>query len=688
MSGVVSGIVSGIVSGVVRRRAPHLAAVALVAAAYGAARPPRVDAAARAALASRFVLTRVGLDAAVGAPAGPTRRRRPVSPRLEHIAGWISSVGAGAALGDVDGDGLANDVCLVDPRTDAVTVAPVPGVPGAGRYPAFALPQGPLADRTMAPMGCLLADVNEDGRADAVVYYWGRPPLAFLRAGRAVGPRADDFRAVPLVPGDERWFTNAATFADVDGDGHADLVVGNYFDDGARVLDPRDPGGEHMQHSMSRAYNAGRNRVLLWAGAAPGGLLGTPPGARFRDAPDVFPEDVARGWTLAVGAQDLDGDLRPELYFANDFGPDRLLVNRSAPGRPRFVLAAGRRALAVPRSKTLGRDSFKGMGVDFGDLAGDGGVGLFVSNIAQPYALEESHFAWVPTGDARAVAAALARGVAPYADRSEALGLARSAWAWDAKLVDLDGDGAPEVVQATGFVRGTANRWPELQELATANDELLARPGAWPRFGAGDDLSGRTRNPLWTRMPNGRFVDVAPAVGFGEAAVSRGVAAADVDGDGDEDLVVANQWGESSLWRNDGPGPGRPRPAFLGLHLLLPLGASGAATAEHAGHPRLFEGRPALGAEARVLRDGRPPLAAQVDGGNGHSGKRAPELLFGLGAPAAGMPNSDEPAAGAPVRVALRWRDGDGRPHAETRTLAPGWHTLVLAWPAGAPAPR
>src|SRR3712207_7095987 len=43
-------------------------------------------------------------------------------------------------------------------------------------------------------------------------------------------------------------------------------------------------------------------------------------------------EEVAHSWTLAVGAADLDGDLLPELYFANDFGPDRLLHNRSQPG--------------------------------------------------------------------------------------------------------------------------------------------------------------------------------------------------------------------------------------------------------------------------------------------------------------------------------------------------------------------
>ncbi len=67
--------------------------------------------------------------------------------------------------------------------------------------------------------------------------------------------------------GGERWYTNAATFADRDGDGHVDLVIGNYFQDGARILDATATGREETQNSMSRASNGGRNRLLLWARA-------------------------------------------------------------------------------------------------------------------------------------------------------------------------------------------------------------------------------------------------------------------------------------------------------------------------------------------------------------------------------------------------------------------------------------
>ena len=259
-------------------------------------------------------------------------------------------------------------------------------------------------------------------------------------------------------------------------------------------------------------------------------------------------------WTLAIGAADLDGDLLPELYFANDFGPDRLLHNRSRPGEFRFALLEGRKTLTSPNSKVVGRDSFKGMGVDFGDLNGDGILDIFVSNIAAEFALEESHFAFLGTGET----ARMRQGIAPFHDESERLGLSRSSWGWDAKLADFDNDGSLEVIQAVGFLRGATDRWPELQELAMGNDEFLRDPRNWPRFGPGDDLSGHDRNLLRDAGRRAIVTGTSPRTWtWSSPGVSRGIAVADVDGDGALDFAVANQWAASSFYRNTGPAAGR-----------------------------------------------------------------------------------------------------------------------------------
>ena len=610
----------------------RLVAIALVAAMYGLTRPRTLSPDHRAILANRFSFRSTLLPTISHSVA---RTIRTVNPSLRDIAAWISAVGAAVALNDLDANGLSDDVCYVDVRSDQVIVAPVPGT--GSRYVPFLLEPSPLPydAATMAPMGCLPGDFNEDGKMDLLVYYWGRTPVLFLSAPNVTGMSKERFVPHELVRPFQRWYSNAAVQTDLDGDGHGDFVIGNYFPDGAHVLDAHSSLPEHMQHSMSRAENGGRMHLLRW----------TPSG--FIDESAALNNESAYGWTLGVGAADLDGDLLPELYFARDFGPDRLLHNRSTPGHLRFALLEGRRRFTTPASKVLGHDSHKGMSVDFADINGDGLPDICVDNIADEYALEESHFLFVSTGHA----SAMRHGEAPYVDESETLGLSRGGWGWDCRFGDFDNDGTLELVRATGFVKGDVNRWPELQELAMGNDELLARSSSWPRFTEGIDISGHEHPRFFVRDSSGRFFDVATSVGLGEEQVSRGIATADVDGDGRLDIAIANQWETSRFYHNESEHVA----AFFGLRLTL-LEDSGVR-------------RPALTATVSVhLPDGRI-TTSQIDGGNGHSGKRSYELHFGLG-------NAAEPHRD--VAVDLHWRDEHGAIHKGHTVLGPGWHSITL----------
>ncbi len=650
-------------TGPLRRYAARLTAISLVLVSYGFARLPAVSESELAQLGAGFRFRAAPLPTMDGESPKTIRE---VNPSLRRIVGWVSSVGAAVALHDLDGEGLPNDVCYVDTRIDKIIVAPVPGTPA--RYKPFTLDAGPLPYEaaTMAPMGCLPGDFNEDGLTDLLTYYWGRTPVVFIKQATvgASALSANNYRPHELIGTGERWFTNAATQTDLDGDGHTDLIIGNYYPDGARVLDAHAVVPDEMQDSMSFALNGGGPHFLLWHGPAANANTNTSAPIRYVEAHGLLDERVARGWTLAVGAADLDGDLRPEVYLANDFGPDRLLHNRSTPGALRFALLEGRRGLMTAKSKVVGRDSYKGMGVDFGDLNGDGWPDIYVSNIAAEYALEESHFAFLSTGRVEL----MKQGIAPYIDRSEPLGLSRSGWAWESRLADFDNDGTPEALQATGFRKGTANRWPDLHELAMGNDQLVKDPRSWPAFGPGVDLSGHDHNPFFVRASDGRFYDIAAQLGLDGPTVSRGIATADVDGDGRLDYAVANQWETSYFYHNEGGRPGN----FIGLRLRLPIADEAALRTrvcrEGTGAMHV-SARAAIGAQARVLLRGRAPLVLEVDGGNGHSGKRSPDLLFGLGK----LPASER------VTVELRWRDAGGAPHQETMQLWPGaWHTILL----------
>lgn len=618
----------------------------------------------------------------------PKRHTRDVHQSLRKIQPWIASVGAGAAMGDVDGNLKPDDACLVDTRTNDVRVVHLQKEEGFAPF-VLEVPSGREPAASIAPMGCLIGDLNEDGLPDLLVYYWGRPPVGFLRIDKgkttlSEHPAATSYLAVALAP-EQRWFSNAALLADIDGDGHLDLIVGNYFCDDARILDSTTDKSvcPHpvMQDSMSRAFNGGTNRILRWTS----GAGGAEPDVRYEDVPGVFPEHIANAWTLAIAAQDIDGDGMADLYFANDFGPDRMLVNCSSVdegparegcfpqhGRIAFRLIEGRREFVKPRSKVLGRDSFKGMGVEFGDINGDGVADIYVSNITEKWALQESQFAFVrtPLKPGETIADYVRRGEAPYSDRSEALGLSRSGWAWDAKLADFDNDGKPEALQAVGFVRGKnadtswvpmKSQWANLQELATANDIFLKYIGTWfdmapDSDGIGGDLSGNARtNPFSVMQANGRYADASdwlPHLRHGAPAPTRGLAIGDVDLDGHLDYIEAKQFAPAEYHHNLlGKDPKR---SYFGLSprfLVAQVGPGSAPLTWDGAINLKARSRPALGVRATIVLSDGKTFNVEVDGGNGHSGKRSPDLHVGLG----------QLTPGTTAKLRLSWRSYGGK---------------------------
>jgi enediyne biosynthesis protein E4 len=593
----------------------------------------------------------------------PTQTIRQVNPAYQHLVSWISSVGASIAMADVTGHGLSDSMCIVDPRTNDVVVTYAPTAPVADQFTPFVLNPAPLPyNSTMAPMGCVPGDYNGDGRTDFIVYYWGRTPIVFLAKSTATTPSASAYKPVELMPEDvdgqydgPDWNTNDVTVADFEGNGHPDLFLGNYFPDSA-VLDPNGINNVQMPSSLSDAKNGGGDYMFRWLG----GTSGANPTVSYQIVKNAIPYEDSTGWTLGGATADLTGDGLPDLYIANDFGPGHLLYNLSTPGHLKFTAATGERGALTPKSFVLGRGSFKGMGADFSDLADNGKYDLMVSNITTPWGLQESNFVFMNQATSgKAMASDLARNVAPFDQESEQMGMAWTGWSWDVKAGDFLNNGSDDEVQTDGFIKGTIDRWNWLQEMAMTNDDLLSNPADWPLVEPGDDIAGSQCPAFYADGGNDKFVNISQQLGMctkADQTPTRGVATADVQGNGALDFALARQWGPPVFYANQSPNLGN----YLGLNLYRPAVGGGTAGQGLAGI-----GAPAYGTTVTINTPGHTQVS-QLDGGSGSAGKRSFEVSFGLG------------SYTGPVTVHLQWVNNAGQQEHQTLSLTPGTHNLML----------
>jgi len=560
------------------RRVPVPAASAACAAAAIAAAlatgcggepAATADAPARDAAPSfREVSRQAGVDYAHAKPV--------LDAKLDHIMSWMASIGSAAAAADYDGDGWI-DLYVTSSRR---------GTPnrlyrnrGDGTFEEVAAAAGLAAanDRRGASMDAVWGDVDNDGRPDLYLVRWGTDSL-YHNQGDGTFTEITErvFRRRDGTPGTDWANGAAAIFLDFDLDGRLDLYVGNYF----REVDLWNLEDTRIMHDdFERAQNGGENFLYHQQ----------PDGTFVEVAGKLGVEDP--GWTLAVGSADVDNDGDPDLFCADDFGPDRLFLN------------GGDGTFEDATEGAIGFDTKKGMNVDFGDFNNDGWLDVYVTNITTAEYLQEGNALWHNNGVG-------ADGRLTLTDVSLEAGTYDGGWGWGGKFFDYDNDGDLDLVAVNGFISaGEGNFWYDLATF-TVEDRDVADAATWPPIGD-RSFSGYEKTRLF-RNDGPSFVETAAAEGITSDRDGRGIAVVDYDNDGDLDLFIANQGQPPDLYENLGGGG----------HWL---------TVELVADPATGVNADGIGTRVTAVLRGGKRLIRERDGGNGYSAQSDPRLHLGLG---------------------------------------------------------
>jgi len=469
--------------------------------------------------------------------------------------------GAGTCLGDVDGDGRV-DVFLA--RTEGSNrlyrnlgnwrfedITESAGVGAPDRYST----------------GCAFADVDGDGDLDLVLLATKGPNAIFLNDGHG---RFTEHRDLGLDPSGKGGTT--ITMSDLDGSGRLALYVANYKP--YSILDSIPPQ-QRAFNQMVRQVGPNKYEVVpefrheykLVVRPDMGGLRLSERGATndfytndghgrfsrvpftsptFRDANGQQLAEEAESFTLDAKFVDLNGDGAPDLYVTNDFeDTDEIWIND---GHGHFRLADWTAQRQTSNSA---------MGADVADVNGDGLPDLFVddmlSNDPRRFKTEIPTHTALPKhpGEINTELQQqrntlfINRGDGTFAEVGMFAGVQASGWSWGTLFMDVDLDGWQDILIANGHLWDIMDA--DVQEgLENRLTAVNWRRSRW------EFPPLRLKNVAFRNRGNMTFEDVSDRWRFGtENDISHTIAAADLDGDGDLDVVLNRLGTPALVLRND-----------------------------------------------------------------------------------------------------------------------------------------
>ncbi len=447
--------------------------------------------------------------------------------------------GGGVAVGDINNDGL-DDIYF----TGNMMASHLYLNQGGLEFKEIATDAGVKAEG-LWNTGVTMVDINADGWLDIYV----------CRSAAALGIRRKNLlfinnknltftESAASYGLDDQGYSTQAAFLDYDRDGDLDMFLLNHSVQKYAGFGRNLP---QLKNQKNKDYGDRLYQNNLFEGGD--GMIG-----RFWDVTDkVGINSTVLGFGLGVAVDDLNGDGWLDIYVSNDYNEeDYLYINQQDGTFKNEVLTM------------LDQSSLFSMGNDIADINNDGLPDIISldmlpetheriqmtsgsDNYAKKQQLYESGFHLQSMRNMLH----LNNGDGTFSELGQLAGISNTDWSWASLIEDFDLDGHKDILITNGYKADYTN----MDFMSFAADQQIKSQTQNKTLAVSDLISEipsiHVANKVFKNMGNVQFEDVTKEWGLDQPALSNGAAYADLDNDGDLDLLLNHVNQTASLYRNN-----------------------------------------------------------------------------------------------------------------------------------------